>query len=194
MPETSSINGEWIAPNPPLHPLHLLESILESHRTSETNTSTTQEERQQEILQVADFLYGNMLTSAMSLLDASERMITKVTATPSNRTLHLVQGSTTPSNRSGAGDVCYLCLVPTQQACNSQTVGMQSIHFCSCRSFWEKSKVVVLGLDKPHSGDFPLCKHLLALKLLPYFQQVQCRQLSTVSDEEFATIVLNNVM
>jgi hypothetical protein len=57
------------------------------------------EQRETEILQVADFLYGNMLASALKLLDDAPSWITKITAATSQRSLFLVKSSTSAYNR-----------------------------------------------------------------------------------------------
>jgi predicted nucleic acid-binding Zn finger protein len=104
---TSSSSVSWTCARPPtLHPLHQLEQCL----------STSQGWSENEILQVADFLYGNMLTGSLTLLDASESMITR---------LNLVKGSST--------NEYYLCLTP-------QPKDVHKIYYCSCRSFLERQK------------------------------------------------------
>jgi hypothetical protein len=157
---TSSSSVEWTCARPTaLHALHQLEQCL----------STLEGRSEDEILQVADFLYGNMLTGSLTLLDASESMITRLTAAPSNRSLYLVKGSST--------NEYYLCLTPPPK-------DVHKIYYCSCRSFLERQK------SDPRPG---LCKHLLALRLMGPLK-AKCAQLTSVTDEEFGKIVMDRVV
>ena len=91
------------------------------------------------------------------------------------------------------------------------------IYFCSCRSFLENTKnswnttmtMMNISAAAPSTSQgrngssiridesstsctrgVALCKHLLALVLRPYLH-VPCAQLTVVSDEDFATLVLD---
>jgi hypothetical protein len=175
--------------NPPQvarHPLHLLECYLDSRKHQGEpdgggGTATTggnpelekadhdKKAREEEVLRVADFLYGSTLDGALGLLDTPES-ITKVVSIPSQRSLHLVQGQ---------GDNSYFCLLSSE---NSQS----SVYYCSCRSFLEKSR------NSNTHGAACLCKHLLALQLMPALH-VKGSVIETVSDEEFGNLILNRV-
>jgi hypothetical protein len=169
--------------NPPQvarHPLHLLEYYLDSRKQQGEPASATgsnpelekanhdNKATQEEVLRVADFLYGSTLDGALGLLDTPES-ITKVVSIPSQRSLYLVRGQ---------GDNSYFCLLSD----NAQS----SVYYCSCRSFLEKSR------NSNTHGAACLCKHLLALQLMPTLH-VEGSVIETVSDEEFGNLILNRI-
>jgi len=126
--------------------------------------SMTIEERKDQVISVAEFLFGNtMVTAALSLLD-HEGSCTKISSP--HRSLWLVRGST---------DLAYTCF-----ACD-ETPGL---YYCNCRSYLEKNTKKPQGEE----GLPELCKHLLAIKLIPALQ-INVPHL-TVSDKEFAKLVL----
>ena len=139
--------------------------ILENLLESvENEDPRTKEER---ILRITDYLYGSStLDGAVAVLDKADTCIRKVVAKPSGRSAYLVQGS--GSGRKKAGDT-YFCLV-------DKTV------YCTCRSYFERAK----------SDPRALCKHLLALMLLPSLG-VSCNQ-ETVADEHYASLLMNSVL
>lgn len=166
----TAMTGNWVAPAPPPQveePLSQLDAYLESLDLS-TNVGDLQRYHD-EILNVAEFLYGsNALVASLALLDAACG-ITKV-STPAalgKRSLYLVTGSKVEQS--------YLCFSGKENA----------VDYCSCRSFLEKT-------TKPKSGSTspPLCKHLLALKLMPYLS-VTSAEITMGSHEEFAKFVLD---
>jgi hypothetical protein len=130
-----------------------------------------------EILNVAEFLYGsNTLGSSMALLDASCG-ITKV-STPAalcKRSLYLVKGSKDAQY--------YLCFSAKENA----------VDYCSCRSFLEKATKLSSSTHNSNGSSPSLCKHLLALKLMPYLS-VECPEITTSSHEEFAKLVLDRTV
>ena len=249
--ENDTGEGEWEAPQPPWTvtlPLHQLEDFLRSladdngggtePRTEDgtlTSAGTTPnrsshhlQDRQDKILHVADFLFGNMLNSALMLFDSSQTMITKVTAAPSNRSIYLVKASSSSSSnfhrtpRTGpATPSYYQCILPEIKSSkhdgndttnSNNNDRCSSIYYCSCRSFYENSKSSMAavatmvatkssnnntkrtGEDRSFSGegtgDLSICKHLLALMLMPHLQ-VPFQHLTLSSEEEFASLVLD---
>jgi hypothetical protein len=172
--------------NPPevaRHPLHLLECYLDSRKQQGEQVAAAatgnnpelekadhdKKATEEEVLRVADFLYGSTLDGALGLLDTPES-ITKVVSIPSQRTLYLVQGQ---------GDNSYFCLLSSDNA-------QSSVYYCSCRSFLEKSR------NSNTHGAACLCKHLLALQLMPALH-VNGSVVETVSDEEFGNLILNRI-
>ena len=244
--------GEWEAPQPPWTvtlPLHQLEDYLRSladddngeaaEPRTEDSTLTSAcatpnrsshhlQDKQDKILHVADFLFGNMLNSALMLFDSSQPMITKVTAAPSNRSIYLVKASSSSSSnyhrtpRSSPGTPSYYqCIFPeipsSKHDGNNTTISnnnnrSSSIYYCSCRSFYVNSRSSMAavatmvatkssndktkrnGEDSSFSGegtgDLSICKHLLALMLMPHLQ-VPYQHLTLSSEEEFASLVLD---
>lgn len=176
----------WNAPNPRrevCHPLFLLEDYLESvsskRKNDDKETSTTRSSTDamiDEILRVTEFLFGSaQLTAALTLLDAHTTNFTRV-ASP-HRHLWLVQGS---------GDFSYMCISTSES--DRATTSLSPLYYCNCRSLFDK-------VSRQLSSQVPLpeiCKHLLALKLIPYLN-LSCPEIS-VSDEEFAQIVLDRTM
>lgn len=149
------------------HPVFHLEDYLRELRVENNDNnvdSKCREAQQNQILRVAEFLFGNtLLTAALALIDSQDSMFTQVSTL--HRRIWLVQGS---------GSSSYMCF-----ACDSNT---PNLYFCGCRSFMDKTTKNTHGLPE-------LCKHLLALKLIPVLG-IQCPQLH-VSDGEFASLVLD---
>jgi hypothetical protein len=118
------------------------------------------DKKQDEILRAADFLLGgSLLDGALTVLDSSPSTIRHLCSP--HRNVHLVQGSAQGGNRKKC---VYYC----------QTEG---IVYCSCRSYFERAKV------DPKA----ICKHLVALKLMPHFSTACCTK-EQVSDRDFGTI------
>lgn len=181
-----------------LHPLHLLDEFLESFEkttcaassmedrtsppepngdTADAAGSTTSvvaankslEERRDHVLRAADYLYGgSILEAALAVLDA-EGAIRRVRSKPSQRRAFLVRGT---SQRHSGGSVRtdYFCLVASFEG--------TGFNYCSCRSYFERAKNDPKGL----------CKHLLALKLMPVLE-CSCKE-ETIPDVEFSTFML----
>jgi hypothetical protein len=186
--------------NPPQiarHPLNLLEYYLD-YRTQQSDSelvaataisagSNTNPEiqidpsdddanakaTQEEVLRVADFLYGSTLDGALGLLDTPES-INQVVSIPSERSLYLVRGQ---------GDNSYFCLLSNN---NNKSCEQVPVYYCSCRSFLEKSR------NSNTHGAACLCKHLLALQLMKVLH-VKGSVVSTVSDEEFGNLILSRI-
>ena len=179
-----------------LHPLHLLDKYLESTEIWDAecsgqendNESTGPKEtkparevsdklkkKREELLRAADFLYGgSSLESALIVLD-TDRAITQICATPSNRKAYLVQGTSRSGHGRNTNLEIYFCLFepisPVKDA----------FYYCSCRSFFERAK----------SDQYELCKHLLALKLMPHLG-CSCN-IEQVSDSDFANLLMRRV-
>ena len=145
------------------------------------------QQKQDEILKAVDFLYGNTLEGALSILDAAETSgsITQMLSIPSRRSLYLVKGSASYRGRSNIHsgsnnsmlNSAYLCLLP-------RPTDDLPIYYCSCRSFLERSRSV------RGSGEGScLCKHLLAIRLMKVLGVKPLLQ-ETMSDTEFASSVL----
>lgn len=183
-----SSSGAMSSTTPPssaLHPLYLLEHYLDSQRQQEDDAATAPainvakaaQDFQDEILRVADFLYGSTLDGALALLD-NPTCITKVVSIPSQRSLYTVRGQDGNS---------YLCLLPDSATVASVSAASSPIFYCSCRSFLEKSR------NNSHDGAACLCKHLLALELLLALQVKGSVVLKTASDDEFGSLILNRM-
>lgn len=193
MAMTMAASGQALAPpRPPassLHPLLLLDEFLESleKENGATNDATRNEpktaaniendatialpeqsldKRRDHILRVADYLYGgSILEAALAVLD-TEGAIRQVTSHPSERKAFLVRGA---SSRPNQASTDYFCLT-------------QGIQYCSCRSYFERAKSDPKGL----------CKHLLALKLMPALE-CPCRK-ETVPDAEFSGYLIRRML
>ncbi|KAG7349629.1 hypothetical protein IV203_012226 [Nitzschia inconspicua] len=203
------IPSDWTTPEPPPHTcnaLWQLEALLSQHRhtkkqskhdvsTSSSCNNNNDDTAMDELLVTVDYLYGTkLLTSALGLVDSCHSLITQVVA-PSGRVAYLVRGS--------KGDETYLCLLSSSQSSATTTTSTTvpsfsgSVHYCSCRSYFESVNRVSVGISLSNFGDLggmsgntnpqmfqqthnhnpfngpPLCKHLLALKLLPYLEGQQ---------------------
>ena len=117
----------------------------------------------QDIFRVGDLLFGSTLEGALGILDAN--LITRVVSAPSQRMAYLVlpSGGKQVANK-------YLCLMPHNDG----------NYYCSCRSFLEKNS---------RSTSLQLCKHLLALELMPLVG-VTCTTMETLTDEEFGRVLV----
>jgi predicted nucleic acid-binding Zn finger protein len=181
-----------VPPRPPassLHPLHLLDEFLESFGETTCTGSSTEdrargepqgstgaasekslEERRDHVLHVADYLYGgSILEAALAVLDA-EGAIRQVCSQPSQRKAFLVRGT---SRHSGGVPTQYFCLLASSEG---------GFFYCSCRSYFERAKGDPNGL----------CKHLLALKLMPVLD-CHCRE-EKVPDAEFSAFILRRML
>ena len=152
------------------------------------SSATTQDQRLEslgEIFRVGECLYGTTMEGALSILDAAATFITRVVSAPSQRTAYMVTAS------SGMQSTKYLCLLPpptTTTANSSQPFPTccrpndDSVYYCTCRSFLEKNN---------RSQHLQLCKHLLALVLLPHVS-VKCNTVETLTDEEFGRLLVRS--
>ncbi len=188
-----------------------------------------------ELLSVAEFLFGQKaLTAALAIVDSRRSLITKLIA-PSGRFVHTIRSSSSSSSNSSSAmavmDVNdanyrhdgehYLCILSPSQSSRS----LPPIRYCSCRSFLEKStrKVTALSLlrtqgnasdnsrfnsENQHDGP-PVCKHLLALSLLPHLvaaskasasrsyqntYSYSYPEIKSITEKEFATLVLDRIL
>jgi hypothetical protein len=126
-----------------------------------------------DLLNVAEFLFGtNTLQAALTLLDSGASSITKVSTV--HRSMFVVNGSSHNNNKKGGGGdpQSYMCL-------------LGNVEYCSCRSFLEKATKA--------DGNRTVCKHLLALKLMPYVK-ISCPQITTNTETEFSNLVLDRIM
>ena len=199
-------------PPPPqagLNPLITLNRYLAGLETLDNtvDSSTIASNRQDEILQTVDFLYGSALDGALSVLESfsnyvsgptSSAVATAVTRLQSpHRSLYTVSASTTTA-RGGRGgpswhqhqqqqdSCCYLCIIPAENNHDHPEDSDTGIYYCSCRSFLEKCR-------STSSGGGSLCKHLLALKLMP-FLGLTCPTVRLASEEELSRALLQRLL
>jgi len=204
-----------------LYPLHVLNRYLASLEKEQTaNDAAARPKRQDEILQTVDFLYGSALDGALAVLESSgsdggsgtgyctttSHNVTRLQSP--RRALYTVASSSTkssmrggpraagPSSWSQSQDSCYICMIPENNNNNNNNNednnangnpdedSSGEIYYCSCRSFLEKSR---------NSGSVvSLCKHLLALKLMPVLG-LTCTTVQLPSEEEFSRALLQRV-
>ncbi len=188
------------------------------------------------LLSVAEFLFGQKaLNAALAIVDSRRSLVTKLVA-PSGRFVHTIRSSSasnslstmaamdTSNGRNSIDGEHYLCLLSPSQSSRF----LAPIRYCSCRSFLEKStrKVAALsshrirgttgnnkhGIDDENFHDGPpVCKHLLALSLLPHlvaasgasgasdsynrnsynysYPEIKC-----ITEKEFASVMLDRIM
>ena len=183
--------------------------------------TTTTLKRQDEILQTVEFLYGSALDGALSVLDSTTSSVpgrsSSVTAAPPpiastvtrfqspQRSLYMVAASSV-RGRAAAGlstavhhqqqDSHYLCILPAnnQHDATTSTSTGSSIYYCSCRSFLEKnrSNSSSHGATTFATATVSLCKHLLALKLMPVLGWT-CSTIHFTSEEEFSHALLQRL-
>ena len=233
----TEVRHAWIAPDPVTmpslfsgggeDPLAQLDLYCRSHSNSDATNENQSQNRiggvtstvadVDELLSVAEFLFGQKtLTSALAIVDSRRSLITKLVA-PSGRFVHTIRSSNSsslaamdandPNNSRISDGEHYLCLLSP----------LQSLRYCSCRSFLEKSTKKVAALrahkigfndENCHDGP-PVCKHLLALFLLPHLVAASeahsnktsyghsyssYPEIKSITEQEFATLVLDRIL
>ena len=187
-----------IPSSPPacLHPLSVLDLYLSGLEQDDDETSKTpQSERKKhhrldEILKTADFLFGAAaLDGALGVLEQNctpEGCSSNVTSLRSpRRSLYAVKASVARGRgRQQQQDSSYLCFLPNHE---QQQQEVSSICYCSCRSFLEKSR----NASGTETASI-VCKHLLALKLMPVLG-LTCQTVELSSEEEFSRAVLQRL-
>jgi hypothetical protein len=190
------------APEASLNPLHLLLVFLDSlellpHHGNESPPTATETEskaeqaKQRHILKVADFLFGSTLEKALVTLDKAT--IKCIKSVPSGRCIFLVQNKNREKRSTGKEDSGnYFCILP--KLSSSQTSGRKGFHFCSCPAFYRTNKSLPSDVHKEDSSHcFSCCKHLLALKLLPYFG-VSCEVVEYVTEDDFGKRIVRELL
>lgn len=186
------------------------------------------------------------LSSALSIVDSRHSLITKLVAPSgrfvyvirSSTTMggaslqHHAPNPILETLRENKKDNYYLCLMSPSQSSQSPP----PVRYCSCRSFLEKSTkkaaFVASSLRSNSSTGYnqnniythdendregaPICKHLLALWLLPHLvassamtpngptgqqppprtteQYYCCPEIKSVTEEDFANLILDRVL
>jgi hypothetical protein len=190
---------EWAPPDPPSvarNPFWQLDEFLQQQPRKQCCSD--------QLLMVSEFLYGSTLVaSAVNLIDSASNLMIQVVA-PSGRRVFLVRAST--CSTSNDEETYYVCLLR-----DSRSGGP----YCSCRAYLETTlkpaqqgnNLTAQSASYISGGYLPVCKHLLALKLLPFLteednlkanavQNHECRnypEIKPVSEDEFASMILNQV-
>ena len=211
----------------PLEQLHIYcqsNSIAENSKNGSVSVVDTDE-----LLSVAEFLFGpKAMMAALTIVDSRRSLITKLVA-PSGRSVHLIQSSSAPKPARDTNQTrdtpyddgnYYLCLL------SSPPRSSRSVRYCSCRSFLEKSTKKASALaavrtsgkengmrmnindENCHDGP-PVCKHLLALYLLPYLAAASTSstsgsynsgyntsypEIKSITEQEFARFILDQAL
>jgi predicted nucleic acid-binding Zn finger protein len=158
---------ETVPPAQILNPVRQLDDYLASI-DQRVMSQEQQDAFLDDLLSVAEFIFGrNTLQAALALLDttSSASSITKVST--AHRGMFVVNGS-----NKGGGEQSYMCI-------------LGSVEYCSCRSFLEKTSKA--------DGNSTVCKHLLALKLMPHLK-VSCPEITTNTETEFSNLVMDRTM
>lgn len=155
-------------------------SSAESFHGETFDHQSIKKHQEDDILRTVDFLYGKTMEGALAILDAAENnSISKVISTATERSAYLVKGSSSYSFRGKfSSDESYFCIVPHF----SDDV---PIYYCSCRSFLERNR-------HPVNEGTCLCKHLLAVRLMPVLK-IKPVLIETVSDDDFANILMQRI-
>ena len=180
-------------PSQAIHPLHLLVQYLgsiegtETERNSQGSDNKPEEmkkapendaiilAKKREVLRVADYLYGGYsLESALSILD-TEGSVRQICATPSLRSAYLVQGTQRSGTCRSSSVDYYFCLF------HPKSIEKVAFYYCSCRSFFERAK----------NDQSNICKHLIALMLMPHLG-CSCK-VELVSDSDFGTMLTRHI-
>jgi len=208
---------------PTIHPFVLLDCAIEKYATMKASkTTTTSSECLQgvsendeiqppdlnsqmykntsekdthflEILEVADFLFGSLLDSALVLLDSCSipeddahschrRTAVRKVSDSSGRVAYFVRA--TAGGKKSRSE--YLCLMN----------GPESSYYCSCRSFYERLRHasntrVGSSVQRPSDGG-ALCKHLLAAKMATLLDH--CLDTSLETEERFVQMMVQSAV
>lgn len=203
------------------HYLASLSSSSSSAFSLSSQSPTEQQQQQQdEILRVVDSLYGgggssSCLDGALQVLeqncgstDASGRTFCcyNVTRLQSpRRSLFTVKGSGVSRGQAAASqqDTCYLCILPEtkpnlqQEDFPAHNNNNYDMYYCSCRSFLERSRCstqtgAATSTTTATTIGGAICKHLLALKLMPVLGMTPS-VMEFGSEEEFSRAVLQRL-
>jgi hypothetical protein len=173
-----------------------LRSVQSTENAENVHQCLQKQKQHDEILRLADFLFSSScLDGALHVLESGNdnnstnpaAVCSSITRLQSpRRVIYHVKGTPGTSRGNGAAattDAAYLCIIPEcdQEETGSDTDDATGMHYCSCRSFLEKSRCTPSGTDT-------ICKHLLALKLMPALG-VTPSILEFGSDEEFSQAV-----
>mmetsp|Transcript_4004 Transcript_4004/g.5264 ORF Transcript_4004/g.5264 Transcript_4004/m.5264 type:complete len:214 (-) Transcript_4004:15-656(-) len=200
-------------PDPPLDPIEVFQRYLDSIvMANEEGTSASPvvdgppqrnvKKRQcpisdnvDHILRVVLSLFPGIAEGAMSILD-SPSSITRVTSAHSRRSLFLVAAASSSSNSKAAQtqqqtlSSHYFCQLSSHMSPCGEGVDDPTF-FCSCRSYLDKNNAVSPSSVEETSG-FILCKHLLAILLVPVMG-IQPSQLEMSSDQDFSELILSRI-
>lgn len=181
--------------------LQLLDSFLQTldplphNGTNDLDEAATKvdEAKKKRVLHGADFLFGSMLESALLTLDSS--VITSIVSLQTARHLFVLKGKNNKyaTKKQNEDTNSYFCLLPTQVEMRGEN---QGFHYCSCRSFFEKSKnsqAVSENSAQLQQQSLSICKHLLAVKLLPYVG-TKHNVVETMTEEQFSEKVLDGLL
>ena len=170
--------------------------------------------RKQELLKTAEYLFGSMLEGALSTLDSY--VITEVQSVQSRRRMFVLANPyAKSSNKRQDEPQTYLCILPqsaqpSMEECeqndnssinnvdvDSISAGAVQFHFCSCRSYFERTKSLLGSDNLQQKNSRPrchsLCKHLLALKLRPFLLET-CEKIEAVTEEQFSQELLTRLL
>lgn len=175
--------------------LDYLDQFIESSSfRSETNTPTDVSKEVcfgkefDDTLRFADFLFGTTLDGALSIIESDpQKHILNIVSLQSGRCMYIVNGkskkSANEANTFGSVDPTYTCLMPPARGNAIHLNQAHSVYFCSCRSFVERCR---------SATGSAVCKHLLALKLMPTFG-INCTKIELSTDDDFCKVALQRM-
>jgi hypothetical protein len=169
-------------PSQVYRPLKLFDEYISSlynKRPNEdvaTQRNTSDICQHEDILRIVHSLFGKTSEAAMKVLDQCSSNVTCISSAESKRYIYIIMNSSDTSSK-GSGDYYYYCLFPDEP-------GDPDIFYCSCRAYWERNRIA--------KNEPSICKHLLALKLMPLFN-VTCARLELPTEKEFAQIVAQRI-
>ena len=164
--------------------------------------------RKKNILRMADCLFGSMLEGALSTLDSY--VITEIESLNTKRRMFVLANPNTKRSSTRQDEPqTYFCILPQAAPARSENWTQNNnnkasnsshgtqFHFCSCRSYFERTKSCVGCGSVPTKSAKPqchaLCKHLLALKLRPFLLE-SWRKIETVTEDQFSQEVLKKLL
>jgi hypothetical protein len=202
---------------PPLHTVDIFDAFLSMEKERKNDTcrgivlpADGPKERNgcnnrdiDDILKLAEFLFGRALDGALAILETNPRRdVVRLTSLQSNRTMYIVKGRSYRCAGLSCCDSSYMCILNEKfsqgTACTRfgerldtgdvllerTDICTSTGTYCSCRSFSERCQ-------KRSKGN-TLCKHLLAIKLMP-FLRIDCSVIEVASDDEYCKIALQRI-
>lgn len=151
--------------------------------------------RRKQILRVAECLFGNLLEGALTTLDSYN--LVEIFATQSRRRMCILANVRSSRRNSRQEEPTgYFCLIPDSlpiiDGSIQHSLGTGFL-FCSCRSYFERTKTKPGRNRSSASPQATICKHLLAFKLRPYVLQEKCEVIETVTEDKFSQEVLRRL-
>ena len=124
-------------------------------------------------------MFGNILEASLTILDTY--VVTEIVAMQSRRRLFVLANSACTTQRGKEELRQHVCIT-----LESWTKDSNAFQFCSCRSYFERTKgSVTMSTNATAVQPQAICKHLLALKLRPDLKDDK-KIIEAITEEQFS--------